>query len=260
MKKNFCVSLAVSACLALAACGGGSSGNSNSSNTPAPGPALADTVLFSNSAAADSVTAVINKAGIIRAVGEGADQSLSIAGGTMPMTGNANSATGGGWLASGNSFAAANVTLSVNSDGKSYTLSAQGSGVQASNAIMQAAATDLVTPTLSALTGHFGITSSWAIDIDGSTFSGTYGYNCTIAGTLSANAKTVDLTNVTFQRAGSDLNPAGNPCPFAGKTWSGMGFLLAPSATYAKGAFDIVFDDGASGTPTSVNLFNYIRQ
>ena len=260
MKKKLYVSLAVSSCLALAACGGGSSGNgNNSSDTPAPGPALADNVLFSNSTAADSVTAVINKADIIRAVGEGADQALSIAGGTAPMTGNANTATGDGWLASGDAFVRAAVTLVVNRDGKSYTLSAQGSGIQASNATMQPA-TNLVTPTLSALSGHYGITSSWAIDIDGSSFSGTYGYNCTIAGTLSPNDKTVDLTNVTFQTASWDLNPAGNVCPFAGKTYSGTGYLIAPSAAYAKGAFDIVFDDSASGTPTSLNLYNYIRQ
>lgn len=254
--RHLCV-LAATSCVILAGCGGGG----KDAATPAPGPAIADNVLMSSGPAANGMVATINRAGYIRAVGNGTDQPLTIGLGTVPMTGNANSATGNGWLPSSGTFVEGNATLSLNSGGKAYSLKIQGATNAASDSTLTLN-TILVTPTVSSLAGTYGQTSSMQIVIAGTSFSGTYGYNCTWSGNLAPQANTIDVTDIQFATATATqgLNPNANACPYAGKNFTGTAFLMGPSAAYPKGVFVINWDDGGSSMPTSVNEMYFTRQ
>lgn len=246
--------------LAVTACGGGSSSSASTSNAAPVQPLSSDNVLISNSLVADGVFATINQAGILRAFGTGSGAAVQIAAGSTPLASNGTALTGNGWLASGAAFEAGSETVSGNTDGKTYTISAKSADAQASSANM-ALATNLVTPTLSTLAGQYGRVSSWAIEIDGSTLTGTYGNTCTWTASLSPQNKTIDVTNITFQTADQTLNPSGTACSYVGKTFSGTAFLEGPSDANPNGAFDILFDDGGTSTaPTTVQMFSFNKQ
>lgn len=248
--------LAAASCVILTSCGGGG----KSDAAPAsPGPALVDSVLMSTGPAANGVVATINQAGYIRAFGTGTDQPLTIGLGNEPMSGNANSATGNGWLPSSGTFVEGNATLSLNSSGKSYSLKVQGAGSTASDSTLELNSI-LVKPTVSSLAGTYGQTPMTQIVIAGNSFSGTYGYNCTWSGNLTPQTNTIDVTGIQFETAGQESNPASNQCPYVGKTFTGTAFLMGSSAAYPKGVFVINWDDGGSNIPTSVNEGYFTRQ
>ncbi|CAH2785447.1 MAG: hypothetical protein CBARDMAM_1963 [uncultured Caballeronia sp.] len=159
--RHLCI-LAATSCVIFAGCGGGG----NYTAASAPGPAIADNVLTSTGPAANGVAITINRAGFIRASGTGTDQPLTIRLGTVPMTGNANSATGNGWLPTSGTFVQGNATLSLNSGGKAYSLKIQGATSTASDSTL-VLNTILVKPTASSLAGTFGLISSTQIVIAG---------------------------------------------------------------------------------------------
>ncbi|WP_233874334.1 hypothetical protein [Paraburkholderia adhaesiva] len=269
MSKKLTLPCAVLSCFFIAGCGGGGSGSSGSSsastgssvNTAAPlAPVLADNVLVSNSYAADGVFATINQAGIVRAFGTGSGQNVRIAAGSTPLSLTGNTASASGWLVSGSTFEPGTVTLSGNADGTTYTIAAQATGTQASDSSMEVLST-VIAPTPGALAGQYGIVSTSAVTIDGTSLTGTYGNTCMWSATLSPNAKTIDVTDITFRTAGTTLNPNAIACAYAGKTYTGTAFLLGPSAAYPKGAFDIIFDDSAtSPVPATLTMYNFIKQ
>ncbi len=267
-------SLIALSCLFIAACGGGSGGSGNApssgstnNNTQAQGPAVADNVFLSYTLPASAsapndneAVVTVSKDGIVRAFGSGEDQALTIAAGTMPLTGNSKTATGGGWLAYGNTFEPAALTLNANADGTSFTLIAKGVDTQASNSTLTPISI-VTTPTEAALAGQYGIQGAgYGIDIEGTSLTGTFSLYCAFSGTLSPNNKTVDVTDVTFQTSVSPYNPNGIVCPYAGKSFNGTAYLLGPSAAYPKGTFQIILDDSAYGTPTMVLMSNFPRQ
>lgn len=267
MLKKLYSPCAILSCLTIAACGGGGNSSNNGSNGGNSGntsptslaPVLADNVLVSNSLAANGVYATINQAGIVRVFGSGTAQNMQIAAGTAPLSQSGKAATGSGWLASGSMFEQSTVTLTGNTDGTTYTLGAKGADTQASASNMEVLST-LVTPTLTALAGQYGM-APWSVNINGTSLTGTYGTPCTWTATLAPNGKTIDVTNITFQTAGQLPNPGAITCPYVGKTYTGTGFLLGPSDAYAKGAFDIIFDDSStSAVPTTLQMYNFIRQ
>ncbi|SOE59595.1 hypothetical protein SAMN05414139_01569 [Burkholderia sp. D7] len=255
MTKRHLRILAATSYVILAGCGGGG----NDTPASAPGPALADNVLISTGLAANGVIATINRAGFMRVYGSGTGQALTLGLGTVPMTGDANSATGNGWIPSSGTFVQRNATLSLNSGGKAYSLKVQGATSSASDSML-ALNTILVKPTVSSLAGTFGMTSSTRIVIAGNSFSGTYGYSCTWSGNLTPQTNTIDVTDIQFETATQGLNLGANPCPYVGKSFTGTAFLMGPSAAYPKGVFAINWDDGGSNMPTSVNEMYFIRQ
>jgi hypothetical protein len=213
---------------------------------------------MSTGPAADGTVVTINRAGYIRAVGDGANQSMTVGLGNTPMTGNANSATGTGWLPSAGTFVQGNATLSLDPDGATYSLKVQGPSGAAS--VSKLTLNDiLVNPTVSSLAGTFGQTPTAQIVISGTSFSGTYGYNCAWSGNLTPQTNTIDVTDIQFQTS-TLTNPAGNNCPYAGKNFTGTAFLMGPSAAYPKGVFVINWDDGGSNMPTSINEYYFPRQ
>jgi hypothetical protein len=246
------ISITLAASLLLAACGG--AGGTDPSPPPST-PAIADNVLFSITPGI-GVVATINKAGYLRAYDMSSGQPVTIALGNAPMKGTGTSAVGNGWLSSSGIFAQSTVTLNSNPGASTYTLTAQSTSGRASNTTMQLA-TNLVTPTLPALAGDYGMTSDWTVVINGNSFTGTYDYSCSWSGTLSPNSKTIDVTNIRFE---NNSNITGLPCPYVGKAYTGTAHLIGPSAAYAKGAFVIIFDDGGSNIPTMMKLYNFIRQ
>jgi hypothetical protein len=279
-KTRLRYSLIAFSCLFIAACGGGSGGSGNSpsssstnnsnstnNNTGAQGPAVADNVFMSYTLPASAsapndndAVVTVSKDGVVRAYGSGADQALTIAAGTPPLTGNSKTATGGGWLAYGSAFEPASLALSANSDGTSYTLTAKGADTQASNATLTPVSI-VITPTVAALAGQYGLPGAlYGISIAGTSLTGTFSLYCALSGTLSPNNKTIDVTNVTFQTSLSVYNPNKIGCPYAGKTFNGTAYLLGPSAAYPKGTFQIILDDSAYGTPTTVLISNFPRQ
>ena len=274
-KIGLCYSLIALSCLSIAACGGGGSGDSGNTpsssstnnNTQAQGPAVADNVFSSYTLPAsasapndNSAVVTVSKDGIVRAFGSGADQVLTIAAGTTPLTGNSKTATGGGWLAYGSTFEPAALTLNANADGTSFTLTAKGADTQASNSTLKPISI-LVSPTEAALAGQYGISGAgYGISIEGTSLTGTVSLNCALSGTLSPNNQTIDVTNVTFQTSASPYLSNGTGCPYAGKSFNGIAYLLGPSAAYPKGTFQIILDDSASGTPTTVFMSNFPKQ
>lgn len=272
MLNKTSLSLAFLSCFALSACGGGNSGKGNSSTDDTTGngntsvtlapvaPLLSDNVLVSNSLAENGLFMTVNASGIVRAFGIGNTQNFRLAAGTTPLSQIGNTVSGGAWLASGNTYEPGTVTASANADGTTYTLGAQSADAQVSAPNMEPLVT-LIAPTPAALSGQYGIASSWAVTIDGSTLNGTYGNTCTWSATLSPNARTIDVSNITFQTAGMPLNPDGVACTYAGKVYTGTAFLTGPSQAYPKGAFDIIFDDSASSSvPTTLQMYNFIKQ
>lgn len=201
-----------------------------------------------------------NAAGIVRAFGVGDAQNVRLAAGATPLSQSGQTASGAVWLANGNTFEPATVSVSGNADGATYTLGARSADAQATASQMIPLDT-LIAPTPAALSGEYGIVSSWAVTISGSTLTGTYGNTCTWSATLSPNAKTIDVTNIEFQTAGMPLNPNGGTCDYVGKNYTGTAFLTGPSQAYPKGVFDILFDDSASSpVPTTLSMFNFIKQ
>jgi hypothetical protein len=253
--------LTATSCVILASCGGGggSGSNGNSVAPSPPGPAITDNVLMSSGPAANAVVVTVNHAGYLRAHGNGTDQELTFGLGTVPLTGNANSATGNGWVSSANAFVQGNATLSLNGDGKTYSLQVQGTGSTASDSTLTMNSI-LVAPTLASLAGTYGISSSAQIMINGTSFNGTYGLYCTWSGNLTPQTNTMDVTNIQFETATSTLNMNSTPCPYAGKTYTGTAFLMGPSDAYPKGAFVIQWDDGGANTPTQVNEYYFPKQ
>jgi hypothetical protein len=77
---------------------------------------------------------------------------------------------------------------------------------------------------------------------------------------LTPQTHTIDVTDIQFQTATQDTNPARNPCPYAGKNFTGTAFLMGPSAAYPKGVFVINWDDGGSNMPTAINEGYFTRQ
>jgi hypothetical protein len=71
------------------------------------------------------------------------------------MAGNANSATGDGWLPSAGTFVQGNATSSLNSGGTTYSLKVQGPSGTASDSTLELNSI-LVKPTVSSLAGTFG--------------------------------------------------------------------------------------------------------
>jgi hypothetical protein len=254
MMKRFARMLAITSLPFLYACGGGD----KAASVP-PGPALKDTVLFSSASAGNGAIVTINRAGYIRAFGSGNRQALTVGLGTVPMTGNAASANGNGWLPSASTFVNGTATLNANPGSSSYTLIVAGGNIKASDSTMSTTNL-LVKPTLSSLGGTFGITTGTQIVISGNTFSGTYGNNCSWSGTLTPQANTIDVTEIVFGNLIRQFNPSGVACPFTGKTFTGTAFLLGPSAAYAKGTFMLNWDDGGANVPTEIHEMNFPRQ
>jgi len=251
--RRFPLALAA-ASLLLAACGGGSGSDVS---TPSTAPAIADNVLFSVTPGM-GVVATINKAGYLRAYDMSSGHPVTIALGSTPMTGNATSAAGNGWLLSSTVFAQSTVSLNSNANTTTYTLKAQSANVQVSNSTMKLAS-NLTKPTLSALDGNYQTGPYYTMTINGSSFTGNYGF-CSWSGTISPNINTIDVTNIKFENIAAQENITGQICPYVGKSFHGTAYLLGPSAAYAKGAIDIIFDDSDSSTPTMINLYNFIRQ
>ena len=208
---------------------------------------------------ANAVVATVNHSGYLRAYGNGTDQPLTLGLGTVPLTGNANSATGNGWVPSSGTFVKGNAALSLNSDGKTYSLQVQGPSVTASDSTLTLNGI-LVAPTVASLAGTYGISSSEQIVIAGTSFSGTYGLYCTWSGNLTPQINTVDVTNIQFETATSTLNRTSIACPYAGQISTGTAFLMGPSDAYPKGVFVIQWDDGGANTPTEVNEHYFPRQ
>lgn len=251
------ISMTLAASLLLAACGGGGGTDTNTPPVPPPPtPAIADNVFFSIPPASD-VIATINKAGYLRAYDMStSSQLLTIALGNAPIKGTGTSAVGNGWLSSAGIFAQSTVSLTSNSGASTYTLKAQSASGQASNSAMQLS-THLVTPTLSTLAGSYGVISDYSIVVNGNSFTGNLGYECSWSGILSPNNKTIDVTHITFENT---KNLTGLACSYAGKEYTGTAFLLGTSAAYAKGVLIINFDDGGSSMPTMSRLYYFIRQ
>ncbi|WP_156393444.1 hypothetical protein [Burkholderia sp. Leaf177] len=257
------ISITLASSLILAACGGGGGSDSSASPTPtptpkptpAPTPAISDNVFFSMSPS-DGVITTINKAGYLRSTDMStASQPLNIALGSTPMTGTGALSTGNGWLSANGSFIPSTVSLTLNSDATTYTLKSQSSNGQITNSKLQAS-TYVITPTLAALAGNFGITPYYLVTVTGDTFSGLFGYECAWRGTLSSNSKTIDLTHVTFENT---KNPTGLACARTGKEYTGTAFLEGPSVAYPRGTLVINIDDGGSGMPTMSKLYYFIR-
>src|SRR5471030_2716518 len=248
------IPLTLAASLLLAACGGG--GGSDASSPPSA-PAIVDNVLFSVTPGI-GVVATINKAGYLRAYDMSSGHPVTIALGSTPMTGNATSATGNGWLLSSDVFAQGTVSLNSNSDKTTYTLKAQTANGQVSNSTMKLAS-NLTKATLSSLAGYYETGPYYSMTISGLSFTGNYGLTCTWSGTISPNINTIDVTDIKFETIAGPGNIAGQPCPYAGKSFHGTAYLLGPGAAYAKGAIDVILDDGGSSTPTMINLYNFIR-
>lgn len=245
----------------LAACGGGGGGGTDTSAsttpkpTPAPTPAISDNVFFSISPSA-GVIATINKAGYLRSSDSSTTgQPLNLALGNTPMTGTDASSTGNGWLSASGTFVQSTVSLTLNSDSTTYTLKAQSSNGQVTNSKLQLS-TYVVTPTLAALAGNFGVNPQYLVTVNGNTFTGLYGYECSWSGTLTPNGKTIDVTHVTFENT---QNPTGLACAHTGKEFTGTAFLEGPSAANPRGALVINIDDGGSGMPTMSKLYYFIR-
>lgn len=220
---------------------------------------MTDNVLMLSGPAANAVVVTVNRAGYLRAYGTGTDQSLTLGLGTVPLTGNANSATGNGWMPSSSTFVQGNATLSLNSDGKSYSLKVQGAATTASDSTLTLNSI-LVPPTTASLAGTYGIVSSQQVVIAGSSLSGTYGLYCNWSANLTPQTNTADVTNIQFATAVSPQNPGSTPCPYIGKTYTGTAFLMGASAAYPKGVFVIQWDDGGATTPTEVNEMYFPRQ
>jgi hypothetical protein len=251
LKSRISISLMMATPFLFAACGGGG-GSGTDAATPPSAPPITDNVLFSITPGL-GVVATINKAGYLRAYDMSAGQPVTIALGGAPMTGSATAATGNGWLLPSGIFASGTVSLTSNPGATTYTLTAQSTSGQVSNSTMQLAS-NLQTPTLSALAGSYATGPYYTMVVSGSSFTGNYGFACTWSGTLSPNGNTIDVTGIEFDSV------AGQSCSYAGKAFSGTAYLLGPSAAYAKGAIDIIFDDGGATMPTSINLYNFIRQ
>jgi len=256
-KAHCAIPLAVAASLLLAACGGGGDTDTSTHPNPPPAPppitpAIADNVLFSITPGV-GVVATINKAGYLRAYDMSSGHPVTIASGSAPMRGSGASATGDGWLLSSAVFSHSTVSLNSNSGASTYTLKAQSAIGQTSNSTMQLAS-NLQKPTLSSLAGNYGTGPYYSMRIDGTSFTGIYGFTCRWSGTMSLNTNTIDVTNIRFQ------NAAGQICPYAGKAFSGTAYLSGPSAAYAKGAIVVLLDDGGSNMPTMINAYNFIRQ
>jgi hypothetical protein len=216
---------------------------------------------MSSGAATNAVVVTVNHAGYLRAYGTGTDQSLTLGLGTVPLTGNANSAAGNGWVPSSSTFVQGNATLSLNSDGKTYSLQVQGPSATAPDSTLTLDSI-LVAPTVASLAGTYGIDPlSFQVVIAGTSFSGVYGTTCTWSGNLTPQTNTVDVTDIQFATATSlSSNPNLIPCPYAGKTYTGTAFLIGPSAAYPKGVFVIQWDDGGANTPTQVGEHYFPRQ
>jgi hypothetical protein len=154
----------------LAACGGGGGTDTSASTTPkptpAPTPAISDNVFFSISPSA-GVIATINKAGYLRSSDSSTTgQPLNLALGNTPMTGTGASSTGNGWLSASGTFVQSTVSLTLNSDSTTYTLKAQSSNGQVTNSKLQLS-TYVVTPTLAALAGNFGVNPQYLVTVNG---------------------------------------------------------------------------------------------
>jgi hypothetical protein len=256
-KAHCAIPLALAASLLLAACGGGSDTDTSAPpvippSPPPSAPAIADNVLFSVTPGI-GVVATINKAGYLRAYDMSNGHPVTIALGSAPMRGSAASATGDGWLLSSAVFSHSTVSLNSNSGTSTYTLKAQSAIGQTSNSTMQLAS-NLQRPTLSSLAGNYGISPHFTMTVSGTSFTGNYGYACSWSGTMSPNSKTIDVTNIKFQ------NMAGQICPYAGRDFNGTAYLLGPSAANAKGAIDILLDDGGSSMPTVIDFYGFTRQ
>lgn len=260
LKPRSANSLMLASAFALSACGGSGGGADNtlSSDSSAVEPVITDNVLWSITPGSD-VVATINKAGYLRAYDLSSSQPIVIATGTLPMTGSANAATGDGWLLSSGVFAKAAVSLNSNPGTTTYTLEAASGSGQASNSTMQLA-DNLEKPTSSSLAGDFETGSINTLVSDGSSFAGIYGGSCAWSGTLSPNSNTVDVTDITFKNLPAQTGVPTQTCPYAGKVFAGTAYLLGPSAAYPKGAIDVIFDDGGSNMPTSIHMYNFIRQ
>lgn len=262
MKKTLLLLLAAISYSLLTGCGGGGSDTSASAPTsaPGPGPAIVDNILISTGLAANGVYATINHAGYLRVVGSGSGEPMTIGLGTIPMTGNANSATGNGWLPSAGTYVLGNANLSLDPGGKTYSLKVQDPGGVASDSTL-VLYSNLVKPTLSSLAGTYGQFPSSQIVVAGTSFSGTYGLYCTWSGNLTPQANTIDVTDIQFQTAASGSSiSAGTPCPYVGKTFTGTAYLAGPSAADPKGAFMINWDDGGSDMPTAIQMHSYSKQ
>jgi hypothetical protein len=151
MNERHLLLVAATSCVLVAGCGGGS----KDAATPMPGPAVVDNVLMLTGPAANAVVVTINSAGYLRAFGNGTDQPLTIGLGSVSMAGNANSATGDGWLPSAGTFVQGNATSSLNSGGTTYSLKVQGPSGTASDSTLELNSI-LVKPTVSSLAGTFG--------------------------------------------------------------------------------------------------------
>ena len=256
MNKTHFLLLVASSCSLLSGCGGGG----NDASAPAPGPSIVDNVLVSTGLAANGVYATINQAGYLRVVGSGTGQPMTIGLGTIPMTGNAKSATGNGWLPSAGTFVQGTATLNLDPGDKTYSLKIQGpSGIASDSTLVLYS--NLVKPTVSSLAGTYGQVPSSQIVVAGNSFSGTYGLYCTWNGNLTPQTNTIDVTDIQFQTATSpDSISAGTPCPYVGKTFTGTAYLTGPSAADPKGAFMINWDDGGPDMPTAVQMYSFSKQ
>jgi hypothetical protein len=257
------LSLILASSFILTACSGGSSGtDAGTAPTPKPAPpappvtpAITDNVLFSLSPASN-VIATINKAGYLRSASlDSGTHPLNIALGSAPMTGTAASAVGNGWSPTAGIFARSTVTLTLNPDATTYTLKAQSTSGQASNSAMQVFP-NLITPTPATLTGNYGTNPQYVVTVNGNTFTGLFGYECGLSGTLSPNSKTIDITHITFENT---KNPTGLACAYAGKEFTGTAFLMGSSDAYPRGVLVVNIDDGGSDMPTMNQLYYFIR-
>jgi hypothetical protein len=250
--KKYSWMLAVTSVSLMSACGGGD-------KTP-PEPALTDAVLSSSDLAINGVIATINRAGYIRVGANGTNAALTVGLGNVPLSGNAATASGNGWLPASSTFVNGSVTLSQHTGSSFYTLNVAGGNIKASSATMSAP-NILVKPTLSALAGTFGDFSMTQIVVSGNSFSGTYEDNCSWTGTLTPQTNTIDVTGIVFKTRQDPLFIGVEPaCPYLGKVFTGTAFLLGPSAAYAKGTLMINWDDGGANVPTQVHMMNFPRQ